>query len=216
VLIVSCYTPSYAAVVQPLQQSLKDLGLSAHLETVCDRGSWLANTWIKPRFLLDVLDGLTYLQGESICWVDADARVLKPPKPLEDLAGVDLALVVEYKPHRDCFYYNARAKQVEACVTRREPPLCRGGTLMLANNRRVRRFLRLWLSQEAGCLRRGTPEQEPIGWAATKAGLNVARLPLEYCAIFDSDHVADPVIVHYQASREMRERQEAKGKRQKE
>ena len=77
VRFVSFATPKYHLEAASLVQSLSVLGLSYHVAMLPDAGSWVANCGRKAAFMLSVWD------GEPMCWVDADARVLRQPDLLD-------------------------------------------------------------------------------------------------------------------------------------
>ena len=76
-LFVSYYTPDtpYEALANDLRTSLDRFGLPHRIEPIASRGSWVANTGIKARFVERV-----WAESDGpICWIDADAAVLRPP-----------------------------------------------------------------------------------------------------------------------------------------
>lgn len=76
-LFVSYYTPDtpYEALAADLRASLDRFGLPHRIEPIASRGSWVANTGIKARFVERV-----WAESDGpICWIDADAAVLRSP-----------------------------------------------------------------------------------------------------------------------------------------
>lgn len=76
-LFVSYYTKDtpYEALANQLRLSLDRLDLPHRIEPIKSLGSWVANTGLKSKFIKKVwneTDG-------PICWVDADAEVLRAP-----------------------------------------------------------------------------------------------------------------------------------------
>ncbi len=76
-LFVSYYTADtpYEALAADLRASLDRHGLPHRIEPVPSRGSWVANTGLKARFIERVWSE----SKGPICWLDADAAVLRPP-----------------------------------------------------------------------------------------------------------------------------------------
>ncbi|MCV2863859.1 hypothetical protein [Defluviimonas sp. WL0075] len=75
-LFVSYYTSDtpYEALAAQLRASLDRYGLPHRIEAIPSRGSWVANTGLKARFIERV-----WAETEGpICWLDADAAVLRP------------------------------------------------------------------------------------------------------------------------------------------
>lgn len=76
-LFVSYYTADtpYEALANDLRASLDRFDLPHRIEPIASRGSWVANTGLKARFIETV-----WAEAEGpICWIDADAAVLRPP-----------------------------------------------------------------------------------------------------------------------------------------
>ena len=76
-LFVSYYTENtpYEALAVELRASLDRFGLPHRIEPVPSRGSWVANTGLKSETILRA-----WQESERpICWIDADAEVLRVP-----------------------------------------------------------------------------------------------------------------------------------------
>lgn len=76
-LFVSYYTADtpYEALAADLRASLDRHGLPHRIEPVPSRGSWVANTGLKAR----VIETAWRESGRPVCWIDADAAILRPP-----------------------------------------------------------------------------------------------------------------------------------------
>src|SRR5690554_6689288 len=76
-LFVSYYTTdtSYEALAAELRASLDRHHLPHRIEPVASRGSWVANTGLKAR----VIQAAWQDSGRPVCWIDADAAILRPP-----------------------------------------------------------------------------------------------------------------------------------------
>ncbi|WP_147296774.1 hypothetical protein [Paracoccus thiocyanatus] len=76
-LFVSYYTTDtpYEALAAELRASLDRHHLPHRIEPVASRGSWVANTGLKAR----VIQAAWQDSGRPVCWIDADAAILRPP-----------------------------------------------------------------------------------------------------------------------------------------
>lgn len=76
-LFVSYYTTDtpYEALAADLRASLDRHGLPHRIEPVPSRGSWVANTGLKAR----VVEAAWRGSDRPVCWIDADAAILRPP-----------------------------------------------------------------------------------------------------------------------------------------
>ncbi|MUO80025.1 hypothetical protein GOZ78_22870 [Agrobacterium vitis] len=89
-LFVSYYTANtpYEALADRLKASLDRLGLAHRIEPISSLGSWVANTGLKSAFIERV-----WLESDRpICWVDADAELLRMPWFVHD-NPFDIAVV---------------------------------------------------------------------------------------------------------------------------
>lgn len=174
--VVSYYTTGtpYEDEVKNLQRSLRAFGLPSAIIGVPSRGSWTANTQIKPEVMLKVMDAI----DGPILWVDADAMFLGYPSLLVDLdAMCDVA--VHYRQGHELL----------------------AGTIYMANNERSRSLLVAWI--EACHNDPGTMDQVILEDVIRTSEAKVFNLPPTYTAIFDLMPEAGefPIIEHYQASR---------------
>ncbi|RCS24413.1 hypothetical protein DUT91_09060 [Phyllobacterium salinisoli] len=83
-VIVSYYTPAtaYETLAQKLQKSAERLGLDTIIEPRPAKSSWVENCAVKASFIRDVWQR----SERPICWVDADAELLRLPR---ELMGID-------------------------------------------------------------------------------------------------------------------------------
>lgn len=168
-----------------LVRSLQEHGLDYCVREVPDLRSWGSNTNHKPQFLL-ALD--EEFPARPLVWLDADARVRRPPDLLCCLVEDQLA------------YHTWRGPlgRHGAC----------SGTVFLAPGEWRQRFLREW---DAACRQASEHvwDQESMALAEKRLGIQHRELPQEYCWIFDlSQGTQRPtpgrelvVIEHMQASR---------------
>ncbi|MBB4006281.1 hypothetical protein [Allorhizobium taibaishanense] len=89
-LFVSYYTADtpYEALATRLKASLDRLGLEHRIEPISSLGSWVANTGLKSAFIERVWQE----SDRPICWVDADAEMLRQPWFVHD-NPFDIAIV---------------------------------------------------------------------------------------------------------------------------
>ncbi|VDS07340.1 hypothetical protein PARHAE_00515 [Paracoccus haematequi] len=76
-LFVSYYTTDtpYEGLAADLRASLDHHHLPHRIQPVASRGSWVANTGLKAR----VIQAAWQDSGRPVCWIDADAAILRPP-----------------------------------------------------------------------------------------------------------------------------------------
>ncbi|KXF77480.1 hypothetical protein ATN84_08890 [Paramesorhizobium deserti] len=89
-VIVSYYTANttYEVLAAKLRKSAERLGLDTIIEPRLPRSSWVENCAVKANFIKDV-----WRRSERpICWVDADAELLRLPHELADIQS-DFAVV---------------------------------------------------------------------------------------------------------------------------
>lgn len=190
-LVVSYFTPEYAAAAKTLVQSLKKFELDYEVVPQPDLGSWQKNSQYKPRFLWSMAERH---KGRPLLWIDADAKVVGDVSCLaQTVRDCDVA-AVEY-----------RWKKVD-----RQELL--SGTLLFSGTEASYRVLDKWIE---------VCDEDPNIWdqRALRKAFNefegrakLLMLPLSFAYIFDT-HAEQfpevvPLIVHYQWSRKMR----AKGK----
>jgi len=179
-LFVSYYTSDfgYEKEAKALLSSAKALDLPIEIEPLSSRGSWEKNCSIKPSFLLKKLEE----SHRPLVWIDADARLLKPPL-LFDSIKAELAFRMHTHLPLD------------------HPSKVLTGTLYLKPTEKVKRLLICW---EKLCKKNGGWDQIAFKEALLKENpSNFALLPEAYCAIFDKTSLLkeEIVILHTQASR---------------
>ena len=194
-VVVAYYTPGsiYEEYARNLVHSCEAQNISYKVVPVPDRGSWERNTSFKPTFLRQVIDKVAPV---PIVYVDADAIFCRPPTLFTDLAkDSNVHLAAHLLDHN--LY---RRKGVA--------PELLSGTVYLANNPTARYILDEWI-----VICKENPkmwDQVALHRVAKKYGY--FNLPPQYCMIFDyMESVKDPVIKHFQASREYK----AKGMKRK-
>lgn len=174
--VVSYFTEGtpYEQEVKYLTSSLRPFGLPRAICGVRSRGSWMANTQLKAKFLLEMMDTI---EG-PLLWLDADARMMAYPQTLVDLDR-EFDVAVHFKKGTELL----------------------SGTIYLANNERVRALLRDWA--DCCRANPDNFDQLSLQSIIMKHPVKVCPLPASYCAIYDGMPEAGeyPVIEHFQASR---------------
>ena len=180
-MIIAYYTKSYRAFAKRLVASLKRFGLDYCVEQVNDLGSWERNVLYKPEFILKKFD-----EFGPVLYVDVDAVFERYPALLDEL---DCEVAVHQLNHRP------------SRLQREKPPPSRtilSGTVFFGKG--GRKVIKRWI-EECRKSKGRLPDQ-----SALRRALNgFTQLPAEYCTIFDDYfRPKEPVIVHYQASRTMK------------
>ena len=189
-LVVSFYTPDYFGHAKRLTASCKRLGYRYWIEPVESSGSWVKNCSTKSAFILSALIST----GKSVLWLDADAEIKRPLDYIEDLQkDTDFAI---WHSKRGSPKLRFRSGTVFLNYTPAALDLAMEWT------RRCEENEEMW-DQE--CLFRA--------WHNRDFEIRTEFLPQTYCQVFDEDGVADPHIVHHQASREVKKKEKANARR---
>ena len=180
-IVVAYYTKSYLSYVGNLIKSLNSFHIPYSIRCIEDQGSWQKNTQFKPRF---ILGKMKQFHPQPIVYVDVDAIFMHYPM-LFDQLNYDIGVHV----------LNHHPKKPE--VKRNE---MLSGTLYFGNTERSKVLVQRWIDE---C------EKQPDVWdqkiLQQVIGSDFYNLPQEYCTIFDDlKQPAEPVIVHYQASRKVK------------
>lgn len=174
-------TQPYIDHLVRLTRSLEEHNLTYHVYEFINLGNWNLNAQQKAHYIQRALKEFWYKEG--IVWLDADCEVLKPPVFFDKL---DCDFACHYKDGKELL----------------------SGTLYFGTNRVHSTVLvETWVS---------TMQNEPKTWdqkvlqrvveeMKRTTMLKVVKLPPNYVQIFDiMKHHGEPVIQHYQASRETR------------
>lgn len=182
-IVVGYFTKDtiYQGKAQVLLESLARFNVPNDIIGVKNLGDWWKNTCYKPTFLKEML---CKHFPTPIVYVDVDAEFMKYPILFETFDGDVGVYVFDRSEYR---------KSIQGFEVL-------SGTIFLKNNDKVFDMIERW---ELEC------QMNPKVWdqKSLEKTLNgeYTLLPGEYCKIFDRmKFVADPVIVHYQASREVR------------
>ncbi len=182
-IITSYYTVNtlYKKRAETFILSLKKYNIPHYIEAIKSLGDWYKNTGYKPTFLKRMLEKFP---GTNIVWVDCDAVFFAYPdlfKELDCNIGVYLF---------DRIHHGTKVRGLELL----------SGTIFLRNNEEVYNLVDKW---EKEC------QANPHVWDQKSLEKILQgefyHLPAEYCTISRvMRFVKKPVIVHYQASRQVR------------
>jgi hypothetical protein len=192
---ISYGTPRYAGMLQRLEESLMHFDLDYELkrypqefsDKVGDR--YMEAVKYKPEFILQHME--KHEGYDAIVWTDADSQIRKKPTLLYEL---ECELGVRYR------------NGVELLA----------GTMYFRRSYKMHRVVEIWCkAMREDKEMRSCPEQQVLQALLPQMGLDVFKLPEEYvyvaphegCDMRDVNNRArhvEPVIYHYQASREMR------------
>lgn len=182
-IVVSYYTlgNQYETTVERLRASLEKFNVPHHLVAIESKGNWYRNTQYKPMFLMEMM---ALFPDQNLVWVDADAEFFAYPRLFDTMTCNLAAHLLDHKRFsgRNC-----------------RPELL-SGTLFISNCACMRRMLQDWINV-CSCNPRIWDQQA----LHQVIGDEFTALPAEYCMIFDyMDSIQNPIIKHYQASREQR------------
>jgi len=190
-IVVGYYTPDplYTNSAKRLENSLQSYKIPYHLEQIKSQGSWYKNTNYKPTFLKQMMNKFF---PSDIVYVDCDAEFQSYPKLFDSFVG-DIGV---YVFDRSEYGRNKKGSEVLS------------GTIYLRNNDKVRNILNLW---EEECKKNPSVfDQKSLEKILNG---NFTLLPGEYCKIFDRmKFIKEPVIVHHQASRRIRNKHKESGR----
>jgi len=182
-IVVAYFTDNavYNKHAHNLVASLKEFDISFDIKQVKNLGSWKKNTQYKPTFIKEMM---VKYPDYSIVYTDIDSVFKAYPVLFENIEK-DVAAHDFNRAE-----YSSSAKNVAELLS---------GTLYFKNSPESIRILDLWI---AAC------KKNPASWDQSclqKVLTNYYKLPPQYCCIYDTMRtVKNPVIVHYQASREIR------------
>lgn len=166
----------YAQEAAGLTKSLDAFGLPHDVRELPDAGQWEMNCSRKAAFIISMRQ---QHPGRSLVWLDADARVIRPPTLFDELT---------------CDFAAHWKDEIELL----------SGTMFWGATDQAGELLELWMRD---CGKSPTEwdqkvlqriiNSEPSRWT-------IERLPASYTAIFDAEMSANPVIEHRQASRRLK------------
>lgn len=189
-IVCAYYTPDllYTNYAKELKKSLNLFKISYDVVPVEKQGDWFKSTQYKPTFLKQMLKKH---HPNSVIYVDVDAIFCQYPIFFDELdinSNINIAVhVLDHSQYR----------------RKNQPPELLSGTVFLKNTVVSNQIVDKWIV-ECG--------KDPKLWdqralAVVLKNYRYYLLPKEYCMIFDyMASVENPVIKHFQASRESRQR----------
>jgi len=190
--IVSFYTKEtlYQLDVQNLIASCEKFNIEAVIQGIAPHSSWELNCAYKPYFIYEKLRELQ----RPLLWVDADAVFEQKPAIL-DVFSADLAV------------------HIEASLSPDHRSKVRSGTVFINYTDKGVELVRQWAEECNKILTAGGEFLDQVALRnvvlANKNYADIRSLPLSYVKIFDHPRdlaeVQNPVIVHYQASRRLKQ-----------
>jgi hypothetical protein len=181
-IVCGFFTPDYRPWAERLIASLEAHGAP---HDIVERpklvGGWEANTMAKARAVLEAMDRHP---GKVVVFLDVDCEVRGDLAPLAHLSA-DVA-----------FYVRARRRRRGGMRFG-----VRSGTLVLKPTAAARRFVDAWVEASATA-EHGDVDQTTLMLAiGSVPGVSFEPLDAKWCATA-GDNVAEPVILHDQASRD--------------
>lgn len=176
----------YEELSKNLIESLKKFNLPYEVVGIENKGDWYANMQYKPTFLKTMLEKHPQY---SIIYVDADAIICRLPVYFDKLdKEPDVNIAVHVLDH-------SKFKR-KHCA-----PEMLSGTIFLKNTPKTKRIVTEWIAE---CkTNRKLWDQRALANVLKKHRYHL--LPAEYCMIFDyMSSIKNPVIKHFQASRQDR------------
>lgn len=181
--VVSFYTEStpYENEARQLQRSLERNNIPYAIKEVKSLGSWKKNTHYKAIFIKEMLNQF----DSDVIWTDVDSVFHTYPDLFD---SIDCDIAVHFRN-----WAHAKNELLS-------------GTMYFTNNKNVRLLVDNWIRMNKKNQQRWDQQNLHYAIRNYKANLNIAKLPIEYCAIFDDPkrRKIKPVIEHFQKSRQYR------------
>lgn len=209
-LIVGCYTPNYEHVARHhLLKSLRDSPLPRAIREIPDRGSWVLNNSACQLYLRQIHD--EYPETDFL-YIDVDGEVQSDPwkllSPWRDRCHIGIHYIRDEALLSGTVYLPAspmRAVLLDAWIAKNEE---RPGRWDQINLQAVIQTYRLVKEQKEPFLTSKVGSYWHLLQHAN--GVNVLRMPAEFCCIFDMSRQTYPgvipIIEHFQASRTNKKR----------
>ena len=184
-------TPYVEIANRQIIASLRSHGISHDFEEVPNLGTWQKNTSYKATFALDMLNK----HDKNIVLLDADCQVLRYPDLFDNIPEqYNIAAHI-----LDWSTWYQRGDTIKEFLT---------GTLFLRNTERTKEIVKMWQWE---CSKSNIWEQKCLANVLMRNQEPVYNLPIGYCWINtmpfgEQPYVKcdDKVIVHYQASRDLK------------
>jgi len=196
-IICAYYTKntSYEEHSKSFVESLKRFNLPYDITSIDSKGDWYVNMQYKPVFIKQMLKKH---YPNSIVYVDIDATFCQFPNFFDKLDNIpEVNIAVHILDHSK---YRRKVHKPEML----------SGTIFLKNTATTKQIVEKWIQE----CKRGPKIWDQRALATVLKEYKHHLLPEEYVVIFDyMSSVKDPVIKHFQASREARGRKSIKKRR---
>ena len=182
----------YAKYAENFTASMKQFNIPHDVVAIDSKGSWYMDMQYKPTFLKQMLEKH---YPYSVVYVDVDAIFCQYP---EYFNALDVIPEVNIAAHT-LDHSRYRRKTVV--------PELLSGTVFLKNTTITKQIVEEWIQE----CRKNPKLWDQCALATVLKKYRCHQLPEEYCTIFDyMASVKNPVIKHFQASRENRGRTSAR------
>ena len=201
-IVVAFYTLNnmYEEEVKGLIESCEKFNIRIVTRGYESRGRWARNCAIKPEFLLDMLEE----HNEDVLYLDADARIRKPPVLFMNEFNHDIGIhIMNY--HKGS---NTREGGLGPISLGGKAITCGkvlSGTIYLKNNERVKNMVRRWIKDQI--LHPHKWDQKTLKHIlSTECGdlnLDICNIPPNYTHMIGPAmaNFGDPIIEHMQVSK---------------
>ena len=194
----------YEDIVQNLLADFVNYQLPYYIFPVSDLGEWKINSRQRPLY---IKEAMKKFPGENLLWIDADARILKYPELLFHIPD-SCHLGVNYMRWDEHYGRASDVDKVEIL----------DGTSYYRNTPDMIPFMDEWIARAVTAGKNHRMVLKSMIDERIEEHLNIFLLPRAYCYVTtrpDGSKPAiplqDPVIAHYQASRQAKI--DLKGKR---
>lgn len=182
-VVVSYFTKEYANHAIRFIDSLEKFNISYDVTSFVGRSSWIANVNYKPEFCRAKL----IEHDMPVVWIDCDAEVKSYPILFDTLR----------KDYDVGLFHRNRVGRMHELLS---------GTLYFNNTSMSRKILDLWV--EKSRIYSTTWDQRTLQSVIEEheQDIKIFEFPCSYVRIFDAEDMKDvnPVILHNQASRQLR------------
>lgn len=186
--VISYYTQDtpYEEEAKHLIASCEKFHLDYEIDGVPNLGSWGKNCCYKPQFILQKIEKLQ----KPVVWVDADAVFVQKPEALRNLsADFGLCIIEEIPDEHPC-------KMIS-------------GALYTNYTEKVKQLLKEWDKECKKYLDDDFCDQIALRNILLKSDADITNLSLPYFTVIDmvedDSSIGDTVLIHFQASRTLKQ-----------